>query len=377
MRDVCSLIWLALIGLFRSRASLQVEILTLRHQLNVLRRKSPQRLTFSSIDGRVFSGLYRLAPGVLDALKIVRPDTVIRWHCAGFRSYWRWKSKHRCGRPAVTVEIRQLIRQMSVANPLWGAPRIHGELLKLGIDVGQTSVAKYMVRRRVPPSQGWRTFLRHHADGIAAMDLFVVPTISFRLLYGFLIMGHGRRQLLWFGVTAHPTAEWIANQLTEACGWEQIPRYLTRDRDGAYGDIFIRRVRSIGIRDPPRPPRSPWQNAYAERLIGSIRRECLDHIVVFGERHLRHVLLSYMDYYNGTRTHLALNKDAPISRGRRGSGTHSLPSRPGGTASPICSGLICGRHRGRSVGLELPFLSGQPSRGVHRRHRGHLQAGAR
>jgi hypothetical protein len=156
--------------------------------------------------------------------------------------------------------------------------------------VGQTSVAKYMMRRRVPPSQGWRTFLRNHADGIAAMDLFVVPTISFRLLYGLLIMGHGRRQLLWFGV--HQTAEWIANQLTEACGWEQIPRYLIRDRDGAYGEIFVRRVRSIGIRDRPTSPRSPWQNASPERLIGSIRRECLDHIVVFGERHLRHVLLA-------------------------------------------------------------------------------------
>jgi transposase InsO family protein len=222
--------------------------------------------------------------------------------------------------------MRQLIRQMSGDNPLWGAPRIHGELLKLGIDVGQTSVAKYMVRRRVPPSQGWRTFLRNHADGIAAMDLFVVPTISFRLLYGLLIMGHGRRQLLWFGVTAHPTAEWIANQLTEACGWEQIPRYLIRDRDGAYGEIFIRRVRSIGIRDRPTSPRSPWQNAYAERLIGSIRRECLDHIVVFGERHLRHVLLSYMDYYNGTRTHLSLNKDAPISRAAEAAGR--VLSRP-------------------------------------------------
>jgi transposase InsO family protein len=203
---------------------------------------------------------------------------------------------------------------MSIANPLWGAPRIHGELLKLGIDVGQTSVAKYMARRRGPPSQGWKTFLRNHADGIAAMDLFVVPTISFRLLYGLLIMGQGRRQILWVGVTAHPTAEWIANQLTQACGWEQIPRYLIRDRDRAYGEIFVRRVRSIGIRDRPTSPRSPWQNAYAERLIGSIRRECIDHIVIFGERHLRHVLLLYKDYYNATRTHLSLNKDAPMSR---------------------------------------------------------------
>jgi transposase InsO family protein len=197
---------------------------------------------------------------------------------------------------------------------LWGAPRIHGELLRLGIDIGQTSVAKYMAKRRDPPSQGWRTFLRNQADGIAAMDMFVVPTISFRLLYGLLIMGHGRRHILWFGVTAHPTAEWIANQITEACGWEQVPRYLIRDRDGAYGEVFIRRLRSMGIRDRPTSPRSPWQNGYAERLIGSVRRECLDHVIVFSARHLRHLLLSYMKYYNGSRTHLTLEKDAPVSR---------------------------------------------------------------
>src|SRR6201997_3475708 len=321
MRDVCSLIWLALIGFFRSRASLQAEILTLRHQLNVLRRKSPQRITFTSIDRLVFAGLYRLAPGVLDALKIVRPETVIRWHRAGFRSYWRWKSRPRSDRPTVAVEIRRLIREMSIANPLWGGLRVHGGLLKLGIDIGQTSVAKYMAKRRDPPSQGWRTFLRSHADGIAAMDMFVVPTISFRLLYGLLIMGHGRRHILWFGVTAHPTAEWIANQVTEACGWEQAPRYLIRDRDGAYGEVFIRRLRSIGIRDRPTSPHSPWQNGYAERLIGSIRRECLDHVVVFGERHLRHVLLSYMKYHNEIRTHLSLEKDAPVARAVQLAGT--------------------------------------------------------
>jgi transposase InsO family protein len=211
----------------------------------------------------------------------------------------------------VPLEVRRLIREMSIANPLWGAPRIHGELLKLGMDVGQASVAKCKARRRGPPSQGWKTFLRNHADGIVAMDLFVVPTISFRLLHGLMIMGHGRRQILWFGATAHPTAEWIANQLTQACGWEKIPRYLIRDRDGAYGEIFLRRVKSVGIRDRPTSPRSPRQNAYAERLIGSIRRECVDHIVV-GERHLRHMLLSYMAYYNDVRTHLSLDKDAPI-----------------------------------------------------------------
>src|SRR6516164_8182377 len=170
--DLVRLIWCAFIALFRSRASLQAEILTLRHQLNVLRRKSPQRLTFSGIDRLVFAGLYRLAPGVLDVLKIVRPETVIRWHRAGFRAYWRWKSRLRGGRPKIPLEIRRLIREMSLANPLWGAPRIHGELLTLGFDVVQTTVAKYMVRGRRPPSQGWKTFLHTHADGVASMDLF-------------------------------------------------------------------------------------------------------------------------------------------------------------------------------------------------------------
>src|SRR3954470_20656571 len=314
MREGCSLIWLALVGAFRSRVSLEAENTILRHQLSVLRRKSPKRPPFGMLDRLVFVGLYRLAPKVLDALAVVKPETVIKWHRAGFRSYWRWTSRRRGGRPTVAPEIRRLIREMSIANPLWGAPRIHGELLKLGIEIGQTSVAKYMARRRAPPSQGWRTFLHNHADGIAAMDLFVVPTISFRLLYGLLIMGHGRRQILWLGVTAHPTAEWIANQLTEACGWDRPPRYLIRDRDACYGKVFIRRLLSLSIRDHPTSPQSPWQNGYAERLIGSIRRECLDHVVVFGERHLRHVLSCYMDYYNGARTHLSLGKDAPVPR---------------------------------------------------------------
>jgi hypothetical protein len=303
MRDIFNLIWWAVVGLFRSRASLEAEILTLRHQLNVLRRKSPKRLALRNLDRLVFAGLYWLVPRVVNALVIVEPETVIGWHRAGFRSFWRWKSRCRGGRPKVPFEIRQLIRDMSLANPLWGAPRIHGELLKLGIDVGQTSVAKYMAKHGRPPSQGWKTFLRNHADGIASIDLFVVPTISFRLLYGLLILRHGRRHMLWLGVTAHPTAEWIARQLTEACGWEPAPRYIVRDRDRVYGEVFTRRLRAMGIRDRPTAPRSPWQNGHTERLIGSIRRECLDHVVVFGERHLRHVLLSYMQYYNRASEH--------------------------------------------------------------------------
>ena len=262
MSDLCRLIWCTLIGLFRSRAALEAEILVLRHQLNVLQRKSPKRMTLTGIDKLLLVGLYRLAPGTLDALKIIRPATLLRWHRAGFRAYWRWKSRPRGGRPGTPADIRRLIREMSIANPFWGAPRIHGELLKLGIDVGQTTVAKYMARRRRPPSQGWKTFLRNHADGIASMDLFLVPTISFRMLYGLLILQHGRRQLLWVGVTAHPTAEWIARQLTEAYGWERAPRYIIRDRDRVYGQVVLSRLRAMGrnrslitvwSRDPPGP----------------------------------------------------------------------------------------------------------------------------
>jgi transposase InsO family protein len=314
MRDLLNLIRWSLLGVVRSRRSLEAENLALRHQLNVLHRSAPRRPALRNFDRLIFVCLYRIAPRILDALTIVEPETVIRWHRAGFRSFWRWKSRRRAGRPSVTPEIRQLIREMSLANPLWGAPRIHGELLKLGIDIGQTSVAKYMARRRRPPSQGWRTFLLNHADGIASVDLFVVPTISFRLLYGLLVLGHGRRRIMWLGVTAHPTAEWIARQVSEACGWDPAPTYLIRDRDRVYGEAFTRRIRAMGIRDRPTAPRSPWQNGYAERLIGSIRRECLDHVIVFSERHLRHVLRSYAHYYNGARTHLSLAKDSPLPR---------------------------------------------------------------
>ena len=255
-----------------------------------------------------------LSPKVLDALKIFQPETVIRWHRAGFRAYWRWRSGPRGGRPKTPADIRHLIFEMSVANPLWGAPRIHGELLKLGIDVGQTTVAKYMAKRRRPPSQGWKTFLRNHADGIASIDMFVVPTISFRQLYGLLVLRHSRRELLWLGVTAHPSAEWIARQLTEACGWSEPPRYIIRDRDGADSDAFVRRLTAMGIRDRPISARSPWQNGLGERLIGSIRRDCLDHVVIFNEQHLRHLLKSYKQYYNDLRTHLSRDKDALIPR---------------------------------------------------------------
>jgi transposase InsO family protein len=314
MVDILRLIWGTLADFFRSRADLQTEIIALRHQLNVLRRKRPERLVFGNTDRLLFVWLYRLAPGTLKALSIVKPETVIGWHRRGFRAFWRWKSRSTAGRPKAPLEIRTLIREMSIANPLWGAPRVHGELLKLGIDVGQTTVAKYMSRWRRSPSQGWKTFLRNHADGIVAMDLFVVPTISFKLLYGLVVMSHERRKILHLSTTAHPSAEWIARQLTEAVGWDRAPHYIIRDRDGVYGEVFKRRLRAMGIRDRPTAPQSPWQNGCCERLIGSIRRECLDHVVILGERHLRHVLRSYAHYYNGTRTHLSLSKDSPVCR---------------------------------------------------------------
>jgi transposase InsO family protein len=319
--ELLNLLRWILLDLFRSRSSLEAEVIALQHQLNVLRRGAPKRPALKIFDRLVFVLLYRLAPTVLNAVTVVRAETIVRWHRAGFRLLWQWKSRRGAGRPKVPLELRQLIREMSLANPLWGAPRIHGELLKLGINVGQTSVAKYMARRRWPPSQGWRTFLLNHADGIASIDLFVVPTISFRLLYGLLVLRHDRRRILWLGVTAHPTAEWIARQITEACGWESTPQYVVRDRDRVYGETFTRRIRAMGIRDKPTAPQSPWQNGYAERLIGSIRRECLDHVIVFGERHLRHVLRSYAQYYNGARTHLSLAKDSPLPRPVQGDGS--------------------------------------------------------
>ena len=262
----------------------------------------------------VRSRLYRLFPSLIDASIVFKPETLLRWHRSGFRLFWRWKSRRRVGPPAVPADIRSLVRQISRENPLWGAPRIHGELLKLGIEVAQSSVAKYMVRRCAAPSQGWKTFLRNHAPDIAAIDLFVVPTIDFKLLYGLAIINLERRRLIWTNATTNPTAEWIAGQITEAFPWDEAPTHLIRDRDAAYGLAVTRRLAAMGIRDHPIAPRSPWQNGHAERLIGSIRRECLDHIVIFGEAHLRQVLKAYAAYYNHVRTRLALTKDAPLSR---------------------------------------------------------------
>ena len=311
---------------FKSKSRLEAENAALRHQLIVLRRKIHGRVRLTNNDRWFLIRLYRWFPSILHVLTIVKPATVVRWHLAGFRRYWGWKSRRRGGRPEIEAVLRALIRRMSIENLLWGAPRIHGELLKLGYEVAQSSVAKYMVKRRGPPSQGWRTFLRNHAPDIAAMDLFVVPTIGFDLLYAFVVVRLDRRGLVWINVTTNPTAEWIAHQLTEAFPWDGAPRYLIRDRDRIYGAVVIRRMRAMGIRDRPIAAASPWQNGFAERLIGSIRRECVDHLVVLGEAHLRRILRAYALYYNQIRTHHALDKDAPVSRSVQRTG--NINSRP-------------------------------------------------
>ena len=299
--------------MFKSKSRLEAENAALRHQLMVLRRKLRGRARLTNNDRWFFIQLYRWLPSILPVLTIIRPETLGRWHRAGFRCYWRWKSRSREGGRRRS-DLRALIRRMSIENPLWGAPRIHGELLKLGFEVAQSSVAKYMVKRRGPPSQGWRTFLRNHAPDIAAMDLFIAPTISFDLLYAFVIVRLDRRDLVWINVTANPTTEWIARQISEAFPWDDARRYLIRDRDRIYGTIVTRRLRAMGIRDKPTAPASPWQNSFAERLIGSIRRECVDHFIVLGEAHLRRILRAYARYYNDIRTHRSLDKDAPVSR---------------------------------------------------------------
>src|SRR5437867_4898195 len=298
MRTVFLSFLSALCSCFQSRACLQVENLALRHQINVLRRGGRRRLPLKSGDRLLWVWLSRLWTAWRSALVIVKPETVIAWHRRGFRLYLTWQSRHaRPGRPDNPQEVRDLIRKMRLANPLWGAPRIHGELFKLGIELSQATVAKYRVRQRKPPSQTWRTFLNNHVRDLVSADFFTVPTISFRALFVFVVLAHHRRRHIHFNVTAHPGAEWTTQQIVQAFPWDTAPRYLIRDRDTIYGEDFRQRVQAVGIHEVLTAPRSPWQNAYAERLVGSIRRECLDHVIVLNEPSLRRILRSYFDYY--------------------------------------------------------------------------------
>ena len=304
----------SLLASFRTRSALQIEILALLHQLGVLQR-SVKRPKLTTVDRLFWAGLAEVWAGWRSALCIVKPETVIGWHRNAFRRFWTWKVRHgRPGRPSISRETRELIRKMSRENPLWGAPRIHGELLKLGIDIGETSVSKYMIRRRNPPSQSWRTFLDNHVESMVSVDFFTAPTIRFQILYVFVVLAHDRRRILHYGVTAHPTAAWTAQQLREAFPWDTAPRYLLRDRDGIFGPEFRKQVKAFGIKQVLSAPRSPWQRAYVERVIGTIRRECLDHLMVFNAASLMRHLQSFMAYYHESRTHLALAKDTPAAR---------------------------------------------------------------
>jgi hypothetical protein len=319
---------------FRGRAALQLELIALRHQLVTMKRIS-RRPLLGPTDRLLWALLSRLLPNWRETLVIVKPETVIGWHRKGFRLYWTWKSRRRIGgRSPVPREVRDLIRRMNRENPLWGAPRIHGELLKLGIEVSQATVSKYMKNLPGPPSQTWLTFLRNHIHCSASMDFFVLPTATFRLLFVFIVLHHERRRIVHIGVTAHPTATWIKQQMTEAFPWDTAPRYMIRDRDSVYGSVVRARIKAMGIDEVVTAPWSPWQNPYAERVIGSIRRECLDHLIVLNERHLRRILVSYLDYYHRSRTHLALSKDSPLPR----------PIQPAQTGKVIAFPQIGGLH---------------------------------
>jgi putative transposase len=292
---------------------LALENLAMRQQLAIYKRTAP-RPRLHTMDRLFWVGLARVWTGWRQALVIVSPDTVLRWQRRRFREYWTQLSRRPTGRPCVNAEIASLVRTMAAANPLWGAPRIHGELLRLGIDVAERTVSRLMPKRPPQPSQTWRTFLANHVCDLVSIDFFTLPTARLRVLFVLVVLTHYRRRVVHFNVTEHPTAVWAAQQVVDAFPDESAPAYLLRDRDSIYGHAFRQRVKGMGIEEVLTAPHSPWQNPFVERLIGSIRRECLDHVVVLGERHLRRILTAYLAYYHQARTHHSLYKDAPDGR---------------------------------------------------------------
>src|SRR3989475_667115 len=293
---------------------LALENLALHHQLAVY-KKTAARPKLRSSDRLFWAWLSRMWTGRRGALVIVAPETVLRWQRRRFREHWpKLSGRPIGGRPPVSAEIKALVARLATANPLWGAPRIHGELLKLGIDVAERTVSRLLPKRRIPPSQTWRTFLANHVRDLVSIDLFTVPTARLRVLFVLVVLAHHRRRVVHFNVTEHPTAHWTAQQIVDAFPDDSAPSYLLRDRDQVYGQQFRHRVNGMGIDEVLTAPHSPWQNPFAERLIGSIRRECLNHVLVLGERHLRRILARYFEYYHRARTHLSLDKDAPDAR---------------------------------------------------------------
>jgi putative transposase len=314
MPPVVSALLALVSSLLRSRWVLHLQVLALQHQVAVYRR-TVRRPRQSPTDRAFWSWLSWLWAGWQDALAFVQPRTVIAWQRRRFHDYWRGLSQRGTpGRPAIATEVRELIREMWGANPTWGSPQIVGELRKLGIEVAKSSVEKYRVPLRKPPTPTWKTFLSNHMQDLVSLDFFTVPTVTYKVLFVLLILTHQRRRVVHCNVTEHPTAEWTAQQVLEAFPWDDVPRYLLRDRDRMYGAAFRQRVRHMGIAEVLIAPRSPWQNPFVERLIGSIRRECLDHVVVFHERHLQCLLARYLAYYHRWRTHLSLAMDCPEPR---------------------------------------------------------------
>ena len=314
------MLWLShLLALIRDlaadRSRLILENVALRQQIVVLKR-SVKRAKIEDSDRIFWILVRRLLDTWRDTLMIVKPETVVAWHRKGWRYYWDCKSKQgKPGRPPIDSEIIELIRRMSRDNATWGAPRIQSELALLGHEIAESTVAKYMVRHKKEPSQTWRTFLANHMSVAAACDFFVVPTLTFKPLYCFVVLTHDRREIVHTNVTRHPTDEWTAQQIIEAFpGDGEVPRYLHRDRDSIFGRIFKKRLKAMGIEQVISARRSPWQNPYVERVIGSIRRECTDHIIALGERHLLQTLLCYATYYNQARCHLSLDRNAPEPR---------------------------------------------------------------
>ena len=314
MGEIMSLLFGFFVAGLHGQRNLVLENLSLRQQLAILKR-TQKRPAIRTKDRVFWVWLSRIWSDWRTPLLIVRPETIIGWHRKGFRLLWTKLSRRKVGgRPPIDSQIRDLIKQMAKANPLWGASRIHGELLKLGIEISESSVSRMMPKSRKPPSQTWRTFLDNHVRELVSIDFLTVPTATFRVLYVLVVLAHNRRRVVHFNVTEHPTAAWTAQQIVEAFPEESAPRFLLRDRDQIYGEEFRSRVKGMKIEEVITAPHSPWQSPYVERLIGSIRRECLDHVIVLSERHLRGILKSYFGYYHCSRTHLSLDKDAPEPR---------------------------------------------------------------
>jgi hypothetical protein len=321
----------------RSRAELALEIVALRQQVAILKRKHP-RPQLNPLDRLFWIALRRLWPGWKQVLVIVKADTVVGWHRAGFRWYWRCRSRRRPGRPRIGEQLRTLIRRLALENPSWGAPKIHGELLKLGFDLCERTVARYLrrVRRRGDPAKNWLTFLENHREVIVALDFFTVPTITFQLLYCLFVIDHGRRRILHFNVTRHPTAEWTLQQLREAFPDAVGCRYVILDHDSKFDRGVTDFLKATGLKVKRTGIQSPWQNGLAERWVGSCRRELLDHIIAINEANLRRLLRAYVRYHHEDRIHDALDKDTPKRR--------AIEPRPSPTAEVISMPRLGGLH---------------------------------